>query len=383
MEDEAAVIYGLELQARTLAALTAETDIVCFLVGTQSLKCDNQIHVLVYNEETNSLNKAVYLHGAGELWHLACSPTDKTLFSSCYNEVSKTGKCEMQAAIWKLPDVPSAGNLSPPDDTSTSLPHLEKLTKLECRKYGTEVPRVIWEPMEGNRLVSLADNNLLIWDLVTAGESATLTGCITVELKGNPKLTCAAWNPHHSCNVVAAAVDTGVKAFDLRSMQQTWHIEGAHGQLVRELDFNPNRQYFLATCGDDCQAKFWDVRSPKEPAVTLDNHSHWVWSVRFNHFHDQLVLTSSSDSRVTLSRVASVSSEPFGHLVDEDEEAGDENRERKCEKDGVIATYEEHEDSVYAVQWSTADPWLFASLSYDGRLVLNRVPRTEKYRILL
>ena len=52
-------------------------------------------------------------------------------------------------------------------------------------------------------------------------------------------------------------------------------------------------------------------------------------------------------------------------------------------KDGVVATYEEHEDSVYAVEWSTADPWLFASLSYDGRLVINRVPRQTKYKILL
>ena len=51
--------------------------------------------------------------------------------------------------------------------------------------------------------------------------------------------------------------------------------------------------------------------------------------------------------------------------------------------DGVISTYEEHEDSVYAVEWSSADPWVFASLSYDGRLVINRVPRTEKYKILL
>ncbi|KAL0170754.1 hypothetical protein M9458_035350, partial [Cirrhinus mrigala] len=49
----------------------------------------------------------------------------------------------------------------------------------------------------------------------------------------------------------------------------------------------------------------------------------------------------------------------------------------------IIATYEEHEDSVYAVEWSAADPWLFASLSYDGRLVINRVPRALKYRILL
>ena len=51
--------------------------------------------------------------------------------------------------------------------------------------------------------------------------------------------------------------------------------------------------------------------------------------------------------------------------------------------DGVIGTYEEHEDSVYAAAWSAADPWLFASLSYDGRLVINRVPRATKYKILL
>lgn len=51
--------------------------------------------------------------------------------------------------------------------------------------------------------------------------------------------------------------------------------------------------------------------------------------------------------------------------------------------DGVINTYEEHEDSVYALDWSAADPWTFASLSYDGRLVINRVPRSVKYKILL
>lgn len=44
-----------------------------------------------------------------------------------------------------------------------------------------------------------------------------------------------------------------------------------------------------------------------------------VWSVRYNHSHDQLVLTASSDSRLILSNMVSISSEPFGHLVDEDE----------------------------------------------------------------
>lgn len=58
-------------------------------------------------------------------------------------------------------------------------------------------------------------------------------------------------------------------------------------------------------------------------------------------------------------------------------------RSQEPPQDSVIATYEEHEDSVYAVDWSSADPWLFASLSYDGRLVINRVPRALKYHILL
>ena len=47
-----------------------------------------------------------------------------------------------------------------------------------------------------------------------------------------------------------------------------------------------------------------------------------VWSVRYNHFHDQLLLSSSSDSRVILNNIVSLSSEPFGHLDEEEEEDG-------------------------------------------------------------
>ena len=51
-----------------------------------------------------------------------------------------------------------------------------------------------------------------------------------------------------------------------------------------------------------------------------------MWSVRFNHFHDQLLLTASSDSRVVLNSVLSLSSEPFGKLVDDlEEEDGDKD----------------------------------------------------------
>ena len=48
-----------------------------------------------------------------------------------------------------------------------------------------------------------------------------------------------------------------------------------------------------------------------------------------------------------------------------------------------MATYDQHEDSVYAVTWSNLDPWIFGSLSYDGRFVINIVPQEEKYKIIL
>jgi hypothetical protein len=127
--------------------------------------------------------------------------------------------------------------------------------------------------------------------------------------------------------------------------------------------------------------------------------------VRYNHFHDQLVLSAGSDSHVVLSSVVSLSSDPYGQLAaggDVDPDHDDDvvyapllcltpipppchvkgyllamtcgkcqlapgdctyrrasltSREpRSTEKkepqaDEVVRKYSEHEDSVYAVEW--------------------------------
>ena len=56
---------------------------------------------------------------------------------------------------------------------------------------------------------------------------------------------------------------------------------------------------------------------------------------------------------------------------------------RRNEADGRVHAYDEHEDSAYCVAWSAADPWAFVSLSYDGRLVVNKVPKNVKYKVLI
>ncbi|PRD19901.1 UNVERIFIED_CONTAM: tssc1 [Trichonephila clavipes] len=380
MSDDAPIIYGLEFQARALSAQSAETDVIRFFVGTQSLKFDNQIHQLEYDEESNSILKTVFLHSTGEIWHISTSPKDPALLSTCYNQITPDGKCEMHGALWKLP---ANSKTCSSDDSCLTYPALKHVTDFDTRDSVGELKSILWEPISGNRVISLSDNSFHLWDLNNVVKPLQQSE-VVFEQKGRQKFVSAAWNPHHNCNIVATSLDTSVRSWDLRTSQNAWSVENAHGQLVRSIDFNPNKQYYIATCGDDCQTRFWDVRNTNGPLLVFSNHSHWVWCVKYNSFHDQLVLTSSSDSRVILSRAASVSSEPFGHLLDDDDinnhEEGDKNKQIS---DDVISIYEEHEDSVYAVEWSTVDPWLFASLSYDGRLVINKVPRSEKYRILL
>lgn len=101
--------------------------------------------------------------------------------------------------------------------------------------------------------------------------------------------------------------------------------------------------------------------------------------MRYNSFHDQLILTCSSDNRVVLSSIPSLSSEPFKTVIDDEQlDQKPPTSEEIVQPDRTVKCYENHEDSVYNLEWSAADPWVFASLSYDGRLVIDKVPKEEK-----
>jgi WD40 repeat protein len=45
----------------------------------------------------------------------------------------------------------------------------------------------------------------------------------------------------------------------------------------------------------------------------------------------------------------------------------------KRQEESLLNSYTDYEDSIYGIAWSSHDPSLFASLSYDGRVVLESV----------
>jgi WD40 repeat protein len=96
------------------------------------------------------------------------------------------------------------------------------------------------------------------------------------ELNGNgSKIDMGKWNPHLDGNQFGLVCVQSVCGVDIRSMQRVWEFKSAHKFQVRDIDFNPNKQYYFATCGDDCATRFWDIRKPDACLKEVYEHSHW------------------------------------------------------------------------------------------------------------
>ncbi|VDD76406.1 unnamed protein product [Mesocestoides corti] len=232
------------------------------------------------------------------------------------------------------------------------------------------------------------------------------------------------WSPHRNASTLAVAFDSGVLGIDTRCMQPCFWLGDIHWPCVRDLDFNPNQDHILATGGDDGCVSVWDLRlygssgsqnsvNPKhegfsfrtvtsgggiglKPLTTLSAHSHWIWSVRYHPTRDQLLLSGGSDSCVCLYGLPSLSSD----AKEVKPQGAAKSPPRHCSppssssphgsdisieslEDGLLAKLDQHEESVYAVDWSPVDPWIFASVNYDGHFIVNQVPHKIKLGILL
>ncbi|XP_045505417.1 EARP and GARP complex-interacting protein 1 isoform X1 [Colias croceus] len=370
MEEGNSIIYGLEHQTRALSP-QYESDAIRFLIGTQSLKPQsNQVHVVELEEDTGALHTKVYKHNIGEIWHLRCSPHDAATLMTTHNSYDPdTSQCTMGVSIFKLPTL----DVIPKDVDDLSAiqgrnaEDMEHLITITPEKPEDEIRCAEWHPTDANRIGIVLDASVSVRDVTTG---SVVTGFVP-EGRARLKFTGGKWSPQAQYQF-AVLQDTHIKCFDTRTdCKPAWSIDNAHRQLARDLDFNPNRQFHLASAGDDAALNIWDYRNGKEPIFSRTDHSHWVWTVRYNTYHEQLLVTGSSDGRALLTAAASIC------------DSDDEKKLSQVLEDGVLQSYEQHEDSVYCVEWSTAEPWTFASLSYDARLVLSRVPRHFKYKILL
>lgn len=390
MSENTSLIYGLDNECRALCSQFNENLLTRFLVGTLTLEASqNQVHLLEYLEDSNAFSKNVFRHKKGEIWHLASFTKQTQLFVSCYSSLNGTGNVINQCSIFRIP-VDVSSHLK--EVETHAIEDLVEVANFNKETLGVDekmakLARI--KPEEEDKLLLMLDTKLAHVDVETNNLIEVVTLEQTKTASRSARMTTFSWSPHFNASMVAIATSANIYAKDLRvsasNTSSAWNISQAHSQIVRDIDFNPNSQYYFATSGDDCEVKFWDIRNLSRPALKMFHHSHWVWSVRYNTFHDHLVLTSSSDGNVNLLRAGSISSQPYGCLIDEELEEDETNikpmaaaKPKAPTGDGLIRSFKDHEDSVYGVEWSPSDPWTFASLSYDGRFIINKVPHNER-----
>ncbi|XP_010459740.1 PREDICTED: WD repeat-containing protein DWA2-like [Camelina sativa] len=335
--------FGLKYQARCISDVKADTDYTSFLTGTLSLKEENEVHLLRLSSGGSELICEGLFSHPNEIWDLASCPFDQRIFSTVFSTGDTFG-----AAIWQIPEL--CGQLNSPQ--------LERVASLDA--HVGKINCVLWWPSgSSDKLISMDEQNIFLWNLDCSKKSAEVLSKDSAGMLHS--LSGGAWNPH-DVNAVAATGESSVQFWDLRTMKKVNSIEHAH---VRGVDYNAKREHILITAEYESGIHVWDLRKAKVPVQELPGHTHWTWAVKCNPEHDGLILSAGTDSAVNLWYASASSS---------DEKPSQSPVESIRQRvNPLLNSYTDYEDSVYGLAWSSREPWVFASLSYDGRVVIESV----------
>ena len=379
--------YDCDAPARSIVAVGGG-DATMFAVGTQRLRGGNDVHIVTHDRDRDGARcTAVLSHPDGEIWSMDARPAEAGSNDAARADILATafdgGSRAGGVSIWRLPasldagSTPTRGELtrvaSTPSSTSGKDESEDALSNPRCVRWSTADPSIL--AVVGDTFVSIARVD------ASAGTELTMTTRGSLP-EGSVVGSSCSFHPDEP-EVVAVGVDTAVSVYDARSglHRASQTIQNAHALQVRSVEYNPKRGgVTCATCGDDGVVRIWDTRSHSHPVGEMaPGHAHWAWCVTYNPEYDQLIASSGGDQCVRLWVDA-------GNSSSAESGGGKGGGNAAAQKThSCVSVYDGcHADTVYGVAWGRGDdPWTFASVSYDGRVAIEKVPRAEKYRILL
>lgn len=336
-----AAAYGLELQARSLCPLYHSVMNVQeghhFLVGSASPSLDNKIHLLEYQEDTKVLECSTMWSYNESITGLWCSPStsEKSLMA-----VASQKKLEVMQLSEDLVSEP------------------QKVLSLQHQR-----PLVLWD-LDGlqNEFKVIHGSSISTVSL----QSSKLGNQVVNFTADGETIRSAALAPYDPTLSVISTDKKGLQLVDFRSKRSTIfdNTQNIHGfGYVTAIDFNRSKPGQFMTAGSDGIIIIHDIRYGPSSTISsirqMKAHEHTVQHCLFNPFHDELVLSCSSDQTVKLWDLT-----------------GQESA-------SLISRLAEFGDSVVGLCWSSCSPWVFAGLSYNGKILVDAVPNNKKMDILL
>eukprot|EP00796_Vickermania_ingenoplastis_P000998 gene1000-593_t len=330
-------VFELEHSARALCPRYKSSDVEqeaeChkFLVGTCNYSGQNRIFTLEFNEETNSISHLSTWTHEEAIKHLSCSPSRTTsLFSAVFLNSS---------SIYQIVDDMEKEILS------VSLP---------CNQ-------ILWDPEGSETSCVCVTSNALAVVSLESGQDGSFSYIYDAK---DDNIRFGSLDPFHPYNCLLSTnnqlclIDTRAPGAAL----QYYHVTHGFGPLAA-VDFSPVTPGRFLTAGSDGSVKIHDIRMNIDNSLDtnfyIQAHDHTVQQAMFNPFHDELVLSCSSDQSLRLWEL-----------------------KNKYEKIPIQSLSDFH-DTVTSLCWSGSGPWVFAGLSFSGKVVVDSVQNDIKMNILL
>ncbi|GKC26349.1 WD repeat-containing protein DWA2, partial [Tanacetum coccineum] len=210
------------------------------------------------------------------------------------------------------------------------------------------------------------------------------------------------WDPHH-VNVVASISESslGLKDNEEGTNEFIAVTKDGHGSskniflcCFTRKQIHLSILMFVITAADDSGIDIWDLRMLKAPAAELPGHSHWTWAVRSNPeggkmgglgdgsrvkigsgYNMSFLVWSTGQNCPAQSAGTDSAVNLWLASPPSNAELTPDSLSKTASKwtESLLHSYSDYEDSVYGLSWSSREPWLFASLSYDGRVVVESI----------
>jgi WD40 repeat protein len=342
---------GLKASCRHITAQDAVADKIRFVVGTVIVGKANQLQIIEYDEMQATIQCVQTLAHADELWWICCHPNDSDLLFT----ISQKSTARLTTtSLYRIP---------PPDTLAQALGSQEHQALELIATFRPPDPiarRVFLLPEDERRCVVACLLTLNVFDVERPDVPATSVPAPDVPF------TAASPDPIHSnTHIVAAGCGPSVKLWDIRSNKFDLEIPNAHMPDVLDVAFNPNKPWWLCTGGSDGFLRCWDARNPTA-AAEYRASSHWVTRTIPSLSHEQLILTTGTDSKVRVFNSGVFAFQQEGKL-----------------REGKIIESIRQDDSVYCATWAAHNPWVFASVSYKGQVDICQLPSQVVDSILM